>query len=321
MNVTFNGIDISAHYDFPMEIYFCIVYTSQGASETVMPRYPFRNGWGCSNVETCRVNQTNNEYVRLKIAWLSLSEHKFFLCDDQLTSLRSNYCDQKFDKLLVGLATNGNIVLWGKSEDKSIILTKLKGQEIEMTLEEFLGFSSTYSIEEYCRLRMGASNERSNSIDFFKILMRQYNFKFKIISEDVLAQNENITSMLRILSFDGCYDKTNSCQMKNFGMRGVPTIISLKYDLNKAERLITFFLNEDILLFFTHFYGAHPETKTDFIIRIDAENKKYELALYRQGLKEPVVIPESAYQLIVFKNKFEDYRSENYNQPRGAWIW
>lgn len=72
---------------------------------------------------------------------------------------------------------------------------------------------------------------------------------------------------------------------------------------------------------FHHFYGAHPETKTDFIIRIDAENKKYELALYRQGLKEPVVIPESAYQLIVFKNKFEDYRSENYDQPRGAWIW
>lgn len=321
MNVTFNGIDISAHYDFPMEIYFCIVYTSQGTSETVVPRYPFRDGWGCSKVETCRANQSYNEYVRLKIAWLSLSEHKFFWCDDQLTSLRSNYCNQNFDKMLVGLATNGNIVVWGKSEDKSIILTKLKGQEIEMTLEEFLGFSSAYSIEEYCRLRMGASKERSNSIDFFKILMRQYNFKFKIISEDVLVQNKNIISKLQIKSFDGCYDKTNSTQLRDFGMRGVPTIISLKYDLNKAERLITFFLNEDILLFFTNFYGAHPETKTDFIIRIDAENRKYELALYRQGLKEPVVIPESAYQLIVFKNKFEDYRSENYNQPRGAWIW
>ena len=72
---------------------------------------------------------------------------------------------------------------------------------------------------------------------------------------------------------------------------------------------------------FRRFYGAHPETKADFIIRIDPENKKYELALYRQGLKEPVVIPESAYQMIVFKNKFEDYRSANYNQPRGAWIW
>ena len=60
---------------------------------------------------------------------------------------------------------------------------------------------------------------------------------------------------------------------------------------------------------------------TDFMIRIDSEKNKYELALYRYGLKEPQVISESAYQLLVFKNKFEYYRSENYNQPRGAWIW
>ena len=47
----------------------------------------------------------------------------------------------------------------------------------------------------------------------------------------------------------------------------------------------------------------------------------YELALFRYGLKEPVVIPEEAYQLLVFKNRFEDFRSPNYDQPRGAWIW
>ena len=63
------------------------------------------------------------------------------------------------------------------------------------------------------------------------------------------------------------------------------------------------------------------DTKTDFIIRIDSEKRKYELALFRQGLKEPQIIPEDAYQLLVFKNKFEDYRSDNYNQERGAWIW
>ena len=57
------------------------------------------------------------------------------------------------------------------------------------------------------------------------------------------------------------------------------------------------------------------------LVSVNAENKKYELALYRYGLKEPQVIPEDVYQLLVFKNKFEDYRSDNYNQERGAWIW
>ena len=72
---------------------------------------------------------------------------------------------------------------------------------------------------------------------------------------------------------------------------------------------------------FDKFYGAHRDTRTDFIIRVDAAARKYELALFRYGLKEPVVIPEEAYQLLVFKNRFEDFRSPNYDQPRGAWIW
>lgn len=66
---------------------------------------------------------------------------------------------------------------------------------------------------------------------------------------------------------------------------------------------------------------SHHDTPADVFIQINCQNKIYKLAIYRQGLKEPVVIPESAYQLIVFKNKFEDYRSDNYDQPRGAWIW
>ena len=100
-----------------------------------------------------------------------------------------------------------------------------------------------------------------------------------------------------------------------------PGKIKISLTMNRVQYAIYIWFSNDIYSCFLKFYGNHPETKTDFIIRIDAENKKYELALYRQGLKEPVVISESAYQLIVFKNKFEDYRSENYNQPRGAWIW
>ena len=79
--------------------------------------------------------------------------------------------------------------------------------------------------------------------------------------------------------------------------------------------------DEAIRAAFEKFYGAHRDTKVDFIIRIDPEKNKYELALYRYGLQEPVAISEDTYQMIVFKSKFEYYRSENYDQPRGAWIW
>lgn len=100
--------------------------------------------------------------------------------------------------------------------------------------------------------------------------------------------------------------------------RPIPKRLSLH---NHAFSIYYWFEFESLKSVFERFYGAHPDTKAEFIIRIDVLTNRYELSLFRQGLKEPVVIPESAYQLIVFKNKFEDYRSENYNQPRGAWIW
>lgn len=159
--------------------------------------------------------------------------------------------------------------------------------------------------------------------------MDKYSYRYSPLfckyEDGMFINNETIdVDLLEVEDFlvDGSHDRTHSDTLLRMHTSGRPKQINLHWMIGKKDYWAHFLLDEDIFdSIFQRFYGAHPETKTDFIIRIDAENKKYELALYRQGLKEPVVIPESAYQLIVFKNKFEDYRSENYNQPRGAWIW
>lgn len=156
--------------------------------------------------------------------------------------------------------------------------------------------------------------------------MRQYNLRYMVKGIGIEKENKSYCDFtitkVSVYNSDGSYDKTNNIRLLSFSEKGKPQIISIEYRINKNDFFAHFWLDQgDLSLIFDRLYGAHPETKTDFIIRIDPDNKKFELALYRQGLKEPVIIPESAYQLIVFKNKFEDYRSPNYNQPRGAWIW
>ena len=122
--------------------------------------------------------------------------------------------------------------------------------------------------------------------------------------------------------FDGTFDKLHDDSLLKYHEAGKPKKLAIKWQIDKSEYSAYFwFDNEKICSIFERFYGVHPDTKTDFIVRIDAEKKKYELSLFRQGLKEPLVIPEETYQLLVFKNKFEDYRSKNYNQERGAWVW
>ena len=137
-------------------------------------------------------------------------------------------------------------------------------------------------------------------------------------NKEEIEEFDSIEEML----FDGTHDKLHDDGLMNYHQAGKPKKLAVKWHIKKSEYMAYFwFEDEEICTVFDRFYGAHPETKTDFMIRIDSEKNKYELALYRYGLKEPQVISESAYQLLVFKNKFEYYRSENYNQPKGAWIW
>ena len=59
----------------------------------------------------------------------------------------------------------------------------------------------------------------------------------------------------------------------------------------------------------------------DFLIHINEEFHIYESGLFCQGMEAPIVIPQEALQTIVFKNKFEEFRSENYHEAPGAWNW
>lgn len=121
---------------------------------------------------------------------------------------------------------------------------------------------------------------------------------------------------------DGKCNKNIDIESLRYREAEQPKKLALKWHIKKSDYSAYFwFEDEEICAIFNKFYGQHPETKTDFIIHIDPIKKKYELSLYRYGLKEPVIIPETAYQLIVFKSGFENYRSDNYNQPTGAWIW
>ena len=137
-----------------------------------------------------------------------------------------------------------------------------------------------------------------------------YNYNHKLVKTYLRdTQNEDIFNE---------YDE----ELYKYCRKEVPQKLSIKWMYDKKEYNCYIWFEEKLITsIFERFYGAHIDTKTDFIIRIDSEKRKYELALFRQGLKEPQIIPEDAYQLLVFKNKFEYYRSENYNQERGAWIW
>lgn len=201
------------------------------------------------------------------------------------------------DIIVVGITSYGTLAVWIISNKKSDLI-----YQVAVKADKNSELNSQFKYRYIIRLINQHENTLENGENTNGLIG-----KFYYIEESL---------------YDGTFDKLHDGGLLKYHQAGKPKKLAIKWHIDRSEYSAYFwFEDERIREVFDKFYGAHPDTKTDFIIRIDAENRKYELALYRYGLKEPQIIPENVYQLLVFKNKFEDYRSDNYNQERGAWIW
>lgn len=281
------------HYDCE----YAIVEYNVGDSIELPLMVQESKDWGSVLSGKCTDEEVNS-ISNVELGWTTLDDHQnHFYClkenKDDIIILKDKLSQiGKIEDLVIGIAPGGHVSIWCKKNNERILL-----------------LSSVASLKKRI----------SNLGIEVKKRVKRYLYKPVVIFSNNIF--DYCLKSVKIMGFDGSILISDSLN-NSYRMNGSPRKIAIRWNVSKINYEIYGWLDFDAIFnTFSKYYGAHPETKTDFIIKIDAENKKYELALYRQGLKEPVVIPESAYQLIVFKNKFEDYRSENYNQPRGAWIW
>lgn len=279
----------------------------------------------------------------IHLLWLSIIDkyiYSFILPLEDL-AVNDNDC------LLIGCSNYGNVCIWRYSKYSSTIIHSERVKCIDEKLSSrirnketiALGDEENVSLENLCEVFKRELSIEINSEEIDNSIvdnyMKQFTYRYQVVFElwdedeekwnkydeekgEVIPEFEYIEESL----FDGTHDKLHDGGLMKYHEAGKPKKLALKWHIKKSDYSAYFwFEDEEICAIFNKFYGQHPDTKTDFIIHIDPIKKKYELSLYRYGLKEPVIIPETAYQLIVFKSGFENYRSDNYNQPTGAWIW
>lgn len=341
----------SAHQYCPTETFFGLFTLEDDSMVEIPQEFPFGGIWGVANVDNVPINEDRTVPVLLELVYLSIVESKFYglslpINAREISKLFEYVIQFSEDnhpiKLIVGMAPYGKIALWVGTRNKQLLLGWLKSNEVSIDMNDFLPQRPNITIEDYCRSYIDAdisvirkrSMNNCSEHQFLDKYMQQFTYRYlpqfekwndsaeewtKYKEDDKqIPEFEYIEESL----YDGTHDKLHDDGLLKYHEAGKPKKLAIKWHIKKSEYTAYFwFEDERICSIFERFYGAHPETKTDFIIHIDAEQKKYELALFRQGLKEPQIIPEDAYQLLVFKNKFEHYRSDNYNQERGAWIW
>lgn len=333
---------------FPTETFFALLYNDTKHPMELPKEMPFSGEWGKSD----SVWETDTETYPLPrsidMVWLSITEQTFYSVEkplplDKLKSLflQENGC--LYDNIIIGMAPYGELALWVSSEKKSMLLTWIKGESIPVDISDFLPENPNVKLEDYCSFYIYNDPDVKENLEvnglpprnLFDNYMKQFTYRYLPLFEhwnedeekwQKYTEGEQETKpeldYIEEMLYDGTHDKLHDDRLLNYHEAGKPKKLAMKWLIKKSEYIAYFWLEDKaIRAVFDKFFGIHPDTKTDFILHIDPIKKKYQLALYRYGLKEPVIIPEEAYQLIVFKNKFEQFRSDNYDQPRGAWIW
>lgn len=235
--------------------------------------------------------------------------------DDESIDLSRAYLDLLF-------CMGGKLYVWFISPGRAILVKDIiiKEIEIDYTLSDYSWYRAKEEIQkvynartaEYCkRILIMHSN--------FDMLFKQYMLRFvPLFSEPSLM----LRCSLETRSYDGCRSILQAADFREYHEMGKPKNLAVRWKEGKSDYCAYYWFDEScIRKSFELFCGENTNIKIDFLIQIDLESRHFELMLHNQDSKKLLLIPNETYQLLVFKDKFEDYRSENYNQKRGAWLW
>lgn len=242
-----------------------------------------------------------------------------------------------FNYIAVGIAPHGGVAVWLHGSKKQSLITWLHAEEKELTLDEQHALLWGLDIKTYCEAavkQLGLESVNVPKPQLFENWMQQYCYRFQPLLKkwdvqqeswkDYEADEKIIPELdyIEVKCFDGTYDKLRDGSLMEYHTTGKPSQLTVAWHMGKRRYGAYFFFDhEELQGLFNRCYGAHLDTKVDILVQMDPETNHYELALYRFGMKEPLKIGDSAYQFMVFRNKFECFRSENYNLPPGSWRW
>lgn len=310
---------------------------------------PFRGPWG-QNVHVDLLEESFHRLPKgLHLIYLSIIEKRGYIINDNLPQeklnvlweLVDNKKDPIYEKIIVGMAPYGIVVVWANGLRKASIIYQGQGHVFDITIDKFLPERANSSISELCNIYIDNNLEAKSYIeknglpprDLFDRYMQQFIYRYVVefghwdeekkewkdyAGDEVRPEFEYIEEAL----YDGTHDKLHDGGLMQYHAAGKPKKLALQYHVKKSVYSgYLWFEDFKIRAAFENFYREYPEAEMDFLFRIDPEKNIYQILFTCKEAEHPVPLHEEAYQMIVFKSKFERYRTKNYNQPRGAWIW
>lgn len=273
---------------------------------------------------------------RLRLRYISKMESRCYeidsLIDDKLAEelwqkQQKAFPEDPFCDVVVGIAPFGIISIWLQGKTRSVLLQKFQAEESGLDEMEQAVYGWMCEANGYESMTRKELDDQ----------IRQYNVRYVALEEcwdednlswiefdreNLYYDNMDVVSVEDICT-DGTFNfSEGDNEQFNYHKAGIPKRITLRWQEDDSEFFAHFwFSNLLVSKIYNEFFEANPDVRTDFIIRLDAKNEMCQLALKREGESEIRIIPFYTYQLIVFCNDTELYRSSNYRLEPGQWSW
>lgn len=343
--INYIALSCSAPY-YPIDIFYGYFVGDDNIRNEIVVEKCIGANWGelrnTVSIDDSKFSIPN----RLFLHWISFVEKCMYDIDVDLPQkeIEDRWLDSKsggYKNIVIGLAPWGQLAVWlyGYKKSSLILWTRGRLHKWEDEHEEFYLYKC--SLSNYCEKILSEHPDIKEYIDkngmpsasLFDQYMRQYEYRILPIfgrwnadekewgeyeDNDAIPQLDYIEA----IHTDGTRDRTRTDFLMQYHEAGRPQKLALCWQIGKGEfNAYVWFDERKSCEIFEQFNASHPGIKADLLFHADPEANHYEWLLYGQELEEPFVVAEDAYEMIIFRNRYEHYRTENYSQPKGAWIW
>ena len=326
---------ISYIREYPVRLLHGVV-TADGAKLPIYITYSSKHEWGISSNSNVDYNSTVKKEFEIELVWMSVVDYRIYCC---ITKIDLGISNINLSNLIItaGLSPNGEVVIWFQNEIESKILGILHGVDVTASVDDKIVYTlNLYSNENerLCTLSQLYTDSRKlfnyaiNDSTYIavpeKLLqnrMQQFYYRY-VFQGDFGGSDEFIPDNVCFLLFDGTYSKKSNTNLTQYRLLGKPNKLSVMWRVGVTEYSAHFWFDEqrvsDVFAFLL--YGDIERT-ADLKFSLNIKRHKLVIELFDVIQKQSFFVPEEAYQFIVFRDGFEEFRSENYNQERGAWNW
>ena len=315
---------------FPTELVMGNFLNEDLTKMNIPESYPFATTWGKPVSMHLLPEKYHPVPKYILIIWFSIVENKFYTVADelpkeQIETLLSEKNETtkkpKYDTLIAGMAPYGKLAIWLSGNGITTEVAWLQGKEVAIAMKDFAP-DSKLNQEEYAKQALADCQEafeniRKNGLPD-PMLFEQYMQKFNYRITPKFENPDAVFTGIEINYYNGELNTTNSGEHAKNTMRAKPSKIVLIWSEGKKQYGSYFWTDEKKLIeTFANGYGNNTQKEGNLIIEIKKSNKQFRFSLQTDNAS--IEIPTENMQYIIFKNKFEFFRSTNYNKPKGGW--